>query len=383
MFGLICDNIIAMKVLIVGAGASGLVAAISHKRNHPKDAVLVIEHLSEPLKKLLATGNGRCNLGNSNLDLNKYSHPEFVKDILEEYNYEQFFDSISIKTKLIGELAYPVSETAVSVRNALLKECEKLRIKINCNEKLIDYKVGEPIVVETDKASYEVGRLYLATSLCSGKNLGSDGSIISILKKHNYKLIDPLPGLCPIITKENLKIIDGIRNKSRVYLYQNNQKIFEEDGEVLFRKNGLSGIVIFNASSIIARNENKPTKIILDLLPSYSQEEIENYGDLHGFDGFLQGFLNPKLTHYLLTRFGGVKDVMKAIKNLEFSFAELAGFDFSQVSVGGVDISEVNSSLESRKEKGVYLLGELLDIDGPCGGYNLTFAFGSGLKATR
>lgn len=383
MFGLFCDNIIAMKVLIVGAGASGLTAAISHKRNHPKDAVLVIEHLSEPLKKLLATGNGRCNLGNSKLDLAKYSHPEFVEEVIKEYDYEQFFDSISVKTKLIDELAYPVSETAVSVRNALLKECEKLGIKINCNEELVDYKVDKLINVRTNKNTYEVGRLYLATSLCSGKNLGSDGSIIPILKKHNYKFIDPLPGLCPLITKEDNRIIDGIRNKSTVYLYQNNQKIFEENGEVLFRKNGLSGIVIFNASRLIAQSRNKPTKIVLDLLPSYSLEEIENYCNLHGFDGFLQGFLNPKIIHYLLTRFGGTPELIKIVKNLEFNFLELSGFDFSQVSVGGVDISEVNSSLESKKEKGVYFLGELLDIDGPCGGYNLTFAFASALKATK
>lgn len=372
-----------MKVLIVGAGASGIVASINYKRNHPQDDVLVIEHLDAPLKKLLATGNGRCNLGNSKLDVTRYSNSEFVKDILLGYDYEKFFDSISIKTKLIDELAYPMSESAVSVRNALLNEVKKLGIKINCEEELVDYKVGPKIEAATSKAKYEVDKLFLATALRSSPNLGSDGKILEILRKHNYQIKEPLPGLCPIETKQKPKLLDGVRAKCEVSLYENDEKIHQEKGEVLFKKNGLSGIVIFNTSRLIARSENKANKIVLDLLPDFTLEYIQKYCEKHTFNGFLQGFFNPKISQYLCERFSSPKEIVEATKHLEFDFEKFYDFEFSQVSVGGVKISEVNSNLESKREKGIYLIGELLDVDGPCGGYNLTFAFASALKASK
>lgn len=372
-----------MKVLIVGAGASGLVAAINYKRNHPSDDVLIIEQLDKPLKKLLATGNGKCNLGNANIDVNLYSNSEFVRKIIRDYDYKKLFDSISIETKLVGDLAYPLSETAASVRNALLNEAEKLGISINVNEKLIDYSVKSRIEITTSKSKCVVDRLYLAGSLLSGKNLGSDGSVLSILKKHGYCIKEPLPGLCPIHTKENTKILDGIRVKCLVKLLENNKEIYHENGEVLFKENGLSGIAVFNTSLFIARSNKKASKIVLDLLPNYSDENIKNYCKSHTFDGFLQGFLNPKIAQYLCNRFVNEKDVISNVKNLEFSFKDFYGFEFSQISVGGVDVSEVNDSLMSKREKGVYLIGELIDVDAPCGGYNLTWAFASALISSK
>ena len=371
-----------MQIIVIGAGASGVVAAINYKRNHPQDDVLIIEHLDKPLKKLLATGNGKCNLGNEKLDLNLYSHPEFVKDILKEYDYEQLFDSISIKTKLMNGLAYPMSESAVSVRNAFLKELERLEIDLHLSEKLVDYRVDKKIYVKTDKSEYVADKLFLTGALFSTDKLGSDGSVYNVLKNHGYKVKEPLPGLCPIKTKEDTKILDGVRVKCEAILLENNKEIHREKGEVLFKENGLSGIVIFNLSSLIARSKKRAGKIVLDLLPDYTMSEIQNYCKSHTFDGFLQGFLNPKLIQYLLKRFSKNDDVLKAIKHLEFTFKDFYDFMFSQISVGGILVEEVDSSLESHKEKGVFILGELLDIDGPCGGYNLTWAFASALKAS-
>lgn len=372
-----------MKVLIVGAGASGIASAIGYKRIHPKDDVLIIEHLDSPLKKLLATGNGKCNLGNSDIDTNLYSHPDFVKNILDKYDYKTFFDSILIETKLVGNLAYPLSESAASVRNALLNEVNRLDIDIKTEEKLIDYKVGEKIKVSTNKGEYVVDKLVLASSLLSGKNLGSDGSVLSILEKHGYDIVKPLPALCPIITKENTKILDGIRVKSQVKIIENGKEIYQEKGEVLFKDKGLSGIAIFNGSLFIARSNKKADKISLDLLPDYSLENIQNYCKTHTFDGFLQAFLNPKIIKYLLDRYHDENSVIKACKNLEFTFKDFYGFDFSQLSVGGVKISEINSQLMSKRENNVFIVGELLDVDAICGGYNLTWAFASGLHISK
>lgn len=372
-----------MKIVVIGAGASGVACAINYKRNHPNDDVLIIEQLDKPLKKLLATGNGRCNLGNANLDINKYSHPEFVKKVLEGYSYEQFFDTLSIKTKLIDDLAYPMSESAVSVRNAFLNEIDRLKIKINVSEKFIDYKVDKQIEVRTDKTTYMVDLLFISGALNSYDKLGSDNSVLDVLKKHGYKTKKPMPGLCPIKTKESTKLIDGTRVKCEAKLIDNNKQIYSEKGEVLFKANGLSGIVIFNLSILMARNPKNNYKIVLDLLPDYSVKDVENYCKSHTFGGFLQAFFNPKIIDYLKDRYHSENEIIKAVKNLEFSYTNFYSFEFSQISVGGIDISEVNSDLSSKREKGIYLIGELLDIDGPCGGYNLTWAFASGIRASK
>ncbi len=256
-----------MRVLIIGAGVSGITCAINIKRTYPGDDITVIEHLDKPLKKILATGNGKCNFANANLDINKYSNPKFVESILREYDFKKqmdFYDSVSIRYKLINELAYPMSESAITVRNALLNECKKLGIKINLSEAIIDYEAKKEITVKTDKNIYKVDKLVFATGGCSQKNLGSDGSLFSLLSKHGYSIIPPLAGLCPIITKEKMKVLDGVRVKALVSLYKDGKEIHKESGEVLFKDHGLSGIVIMNISSIIARDTKRKYEIMIE-----------------------------------------------------------------------------------------------------------------------
>ena len=372
-----------MKIVIIGGGASGIVAAINYKRNHSSDDVLVIEQMSAPLKKLLASGNGKCNLGHSNIDYSLYNNPEFAKSIIEGYDYKKFFSSISIETKTVGDLAYPVSESAASVKEALLNTAKNLGISIKTEEKLVDYLVKDQIEVITNKGKYFADKLYFAGGLKSTPKLGSDGSVLDILNKHGYKSKMPEPGLSPLFTKEKTKIVDGIRVKGRVSLFENNKLIHEEDGEILFKEHGLSGIVIFNTMSLISRAPEKAHTISIDLLPDFSEKYLENYRKNHKFSELLLAFLNPKLSTYLQERFKNEDAIFAAIKSLPFTFDKSYGFDFSQVSVGGIDVSEVDENLMSKREKSVYIIGELLDIDGPCGGYNLTWAFASAIKSTK
>ena len=374
---------LTMKILIVGAGASGIVAAINYKRNHKDDEVLVIEQMQVPLKKLLASGNGKCNLGNSNIDFSLYSNPSFAKSVIEGYDYKKFFSSISIETKTFGGLAYPVSESAVSVKDALLNSVKSSGISVKTEEKLIDFSVKNQIEVLTNKQKYVVDKLYLAGGLKSSPKLGSDGSVLDILSKHGYIITTPEAGLCPIYTKEKTKSVDGVRVKSIVSLYKNGKLVHREGGEVLFKERGLSGIVIFNTASIISRDPKVNYKVSLDLLPDFSIDYLENYGKSHKFSDLMLAFLNPKLSKYLTERFQKEDAIFRAIKNLEFTFDGTYGFDFSQVSIGGIDVSEVDENLMSKREKNVYIIGELLDIDGPCGGYNLTWAFASAIKSTK
>ena len=135
--------------------------------------------------------------------------------------------------------------------------------------------------------------------------------------------------------------------------------------------------------SLIARNQEKKYKISIDLLPDFSREYLENYRKNHTFSELLLAFINPKISNYLKDRFNNENDIFNSLKNLEFTFDKSYGFDFSQVSVGGIEISEVDENLQSKREKNVYIIGELLDIDGPCGGYNLTWAFASAIKSTK
>lgn len=372
-----------MKIVIVGAGASGIVAAINYKRKHKDDDVLVIEHLEQPLKKILASGNGKCNLGNSKIDYSLYNNPELAEIIIKGYDYKKFFSSISIETKLNGELAYPVSESAVSVKEALLLSSKNEGVNISYGEKLIDYSVKDKIEIITNKGKYVADKLYLAGGLKSSPKLGSDGSVLDILAKHGYKIKNPQPGLSPLFTKEKTRTIDGVRVKANVTLVSNGKPIHKEDGEVLFKEHGLSGIVIFNTMSLIARNPEKSHKIYLDLLPDFTEEYLKNYRKTHKFSEFLLAFLNPKIANYLKDRFPNEEQLFNSLKHLEFSFGKSYGFDFSQVSVGGVLTNEVDDHLMSKHEKHVFIIGELLDIDGPCGGYNLTWAFASAIKSTN
>ena len=372
-----------MKIIIVGGGASGIVAAINYKRNHKSDDVLVIEQLAAPLKKLLASGNGKCNLGNSNIDFSLYNNPEFAKSVIEGYDYKKFFSSISIETKTVGDLAYPVSESAVSVKEALLNSAKNLGISIKTEEKVIDYSAKNQIELITNKDKYRADKIYFAGGLKSSPKLGSDGSVLDLLSKHGYMIKSPQPGLSPLFAKEKTKSVDGIRVKARVNLYENNKLIHTEDGEVLFKEHGLSGIVIFNIMSLISRAPEKEHTISLDLLPDFTEKYLENYRKTHKFSEFLLAFLNPKISSYLQERFKNEDAIFRSLKDLRFTFDKSYGFDFSQVSIGGVQVSEVDENLMSKHEKNVFIIGELLDIDGPCGGYNLTWAFASAIKSTK
>ncbi len=368
-----------MKILIVGAGASGVVAAISQKMKHPTDDVLIIEQTDKPLKKILATGNGKCNLGNYKLNINNYNHPDFVKKILKKNGYEQqklFLRKCGIETKLIDNLEYPVSESAITVRDQLLRMCRKLGVKINVKEKIVDYESRSyGIDVKTDKAEYRVGKLIFAVGGRSSPKLGSDGSIYPILENHKIKVVQNNPGLCPIYVKQDTKVLDGVRVKAKVSLYKDYRLVHSENGEVLFKSHGLSGIAIFNTASVLARDLDHQYAVELDLLEDYTEEYVNNYVLDNGEIEFGRAFLHPHIMEYF--ELNKIRPIFA--KRLVFDFDKLYDFDFSQVTVGGVEVNQVNENLESIKEKGVYYIGEVLDINGPCGGYNLMWAFGSAL----
>ena len=374
-----------MKIGVVGAGPSGIAFAINHKKLFPNDEVIVFEHLDKPLKKVLATGNGKCNIGNT-IDISDQCKEKIVKQILKTYNFaiqKEFLNSLNIKTKLIGNLSYPISESAVTVRNSLLKACEKFGVKIEVETTILNYKKeGEKILLKTNKGDHKLDRLVFSTGGKSSPKLGSDGSIIPLLEKHGYQLKPFRPVLCPIYTKNKTKEVDGTRFKGKVSIYDGNNIIFEECGEVLFKDRGLSGIVIFNATRYL--KDDKPYQIHLDLLPDISKEELNNFLLENDIKTLLESYLHPNIAKYILHLNPNKKEVVdKYIKDFVFIFDGTYGFDVAHVSSGGVGFSDINDSLESKTEKWIYFIGELLDYDGPCGGYNLMWAFASGLYLSK
>jgi len=372
------DKVICMKCVIIGAGASGVAAAINIKRKYPNEEVIIIEHSDRPLRKILATGNGRCNLGNKELDINKYNHPE----LMSTYSYKEYIkyvESYGFKTKELGELVYPYSESAQTVRNQILKELERLNVSIHLEENFIDYEVvNDGVKVKTNKATYDADKLIIATGGKSTRGLGNDGSIYDILKKHHYDLVPLRPGLVPIKTKENTKLVDGLRVKANVSLLENGKKIFNEDGEVLFKKDGLSGIVIFNTSNHI-KNPSNMYEIVLNLLPQNIEELQGNHQQFLDKSKFLEEYFAPKIAEYLKNKIND-KNFVKDLQNLKFTFKDFYDFENSQITIGGVQIEDMKPNFESKKEPNVYFLGEVLDMHGPCGGYNLTWAFICGQK---
>ena len=373
-----CDMVIG----VIGAGFAGMSFAINRKMVHPKDEIIVFEHLDKAMKKVLSTGNGKCNIGNK-IDISEQANSRIAKSILSEFNFEkqkEFLNSLHIKTKLIGELEYPITESAATVRNLYLKAAEEHGVKLLLGINVQDYQLKDNhIELLTDQGKYKLDRLVIAVGGKSSSKLGSDGSLFPLLQKHGYQFKEFSPALCPIYTKEKTKTLDGTRVKANVTLLSGKEICLEEKGEVLFKEHGLSGIVIFNVSRIISRDQNKPYKINIDLLPDTSREELLAFLKENNAKALLESYLHPNLAKF----FDGLslkgEALVNTLKSFSFTFDKLYDFENAHISVGGIRFEDLNDLLESKKEKGVHFLGELLNYDAPCGGHNIMWAIGSGL----
>jgi hypothetical protein len=363
----IMSNEKSKNIVIVGGGISGVFAAIRIKEKHPSYKVSIFEKNNKLLRKIYATGNGRCNFANQGNLNNKYNHESFVLPIINAFsslNIVEYFERIGIKSKSVNELLYPLSDTAETVALMLNRKVEELKIKVHLEESMIDYSSNALI---TDKGSYHFDNLIIASGGKASPQFGSDGSIFSMLKNHGYSLIVPKPSLCPIKVKENVYLVEGLRAKVYLTLLIDGKLKHKEDGELLFKKDGLSGIAIFNFTHFINREKNmKRINICVDFAPNHGQIMPNQYVE----------FLHPRLANYLAKN---NLDIHKTI----FTFKGLYDFPNAQVSSGGLSIKEVSETLESKKEKNVYFIGEVLDVDAICGGFNIMWALASAEKVSN
>lgn len=387
-------------IAVIGAGASGLAAAINAKRTNSKLNIILLEALPRVGKKILATGNGRCNLTNLNASVSDYND-KFVSDVLNTFPPQKvidFFRSIGLVCTSDSEgRAYPSSNTAASVLDCLRFEAEKFGVEVIC-----DFHADEII----NKKNYflinnsvSAKKIILATGGKSSPAQGSDGSGYTLLKKLGHTVTPLYPALVQLTVGENVKSLKGVRVKANVTLISDKNVIDSSKGEVLFTDYGLSGISVMDISRSV---KNKKCICRLDILPCMNTDEIKAFLDERrkqnpelSAENALSGILPKKAGQYVLKVCGihsdkplkavnefNIKSVAQAIKSLDFTVTGSNGFKNAQITAGGVELSEFDSrTLESKKINNLFCTGELLNIDSICGGYNLQWAWASGLTA--
>lgn len=394
-------------VVIVGCGASGLASAITCKRKNKNLKVVILEKNNKPGKKLLATGNGRCNLTNTNL-LEENYHGSFpAEKIIEKVSCDRllkFFSSLGLLCKKEkGGLVYPFCKQSSAVLDVLMLECNRLNIEIiyECPVHHIK-KTNSAFYVKTDAVTFECKKLIMC---CGGKaspSCGGTGAGLDLVKNLGHQIVSVFPALCPIETvSKSIKNLKGVRASCEVTLYDGENKIKSEIGELQFTENALSGICIFNLSSYIEKAK-KPT-VRISLMPDYTFNEIclrlfkrKAIFANNLIEDFLTGVFNRKISLYLLKECN-IKDLKKKchtltakeierlaylINNWYFECKKTYDFSKAQVMSGGVFGREINPvTMESKIIKNLFICGELIDINGDCGGYNLHFAFASGIIA--
>jgi len=393
------------RVVVIGAGASGIISSIFASKNNE---VIVFERNSNPLKKLLLTGNGKCNYFNENQDISNYnsSNIDLVERIISESNINSvldFFDKIGIIPKIKNGYYYPYSNLSNSIKEALLKEAILNGVKIETNYLVSDIKkVNNKFIINNN---LECDYVILSAGSKAYSKTGSDGIGYEILKSFGHTIIKVLPALTSVIgDKSYFKDWAGIRVEASVSLYENNLFIKKEVGELQLTKNGLSGICIFNLSSKIKRGleENKKEDIVINFLPFVNDIELflnERNNKVKGrtIIELLEGLINYKLVKIILNEskinenkyYNELSNKEKEIlfNNLisfKVNIIDTNSFENAQVCSGGLSLNEINiNTMESKLVSGLFITGELLDIDGICGGYNLTIAWITGILAGK
>jgi predicted Rossmann fold flavoprotein len=390
-----------MRIAIVGGGASGLYAAILIRQDHPTYDVEIFEKEKKLGRKLCATGNGRCNLLNADLKPEKYNLPILLKEILASYPFDYLASVISsfgIPLTNEGDCIYPYSLSANVYVDYLVSLVLSFGVKIHLGVRVTDYEVNEKgLGLRTDDGGkYPLfDKVIFTVGGASTPKLGSDGKTFPLFEEHGYTVVPLRPGLCPlkVVNKKEVQPLAGYRREALVRAYAKEKEVFSEKGEVLYKDDGLSGIVIFNAQSALGRlGEIKGSVVSLDLFPETAEADLltglKAYWNLNP-EHFLEAYYPAPFLQHIAARLGlsstlkiKAKDLSKLahlLKDLRYEIEGSYGFENSQVTLGGIDFRQLGSGFQSSLEKGVYFAGEILNLDGFCGGYNLTWALISAL----
>ena len=394
--------------VVIGAGASGMMAAITAARLGRR--VCILEKLDIAGKKLLATGNGKCNFTNETMNIDCFHGDKaFIDSVLKRFSVSDcldFFHSIGIYPKNKNGYFYPNSEQASSIVNALLYELERLQVKVFYEVNIKEISISDAeIVIHTESGNFISKKLIIATGLLAAPKLGSDGSLFDIIKSFGHRFKPVLPALCGYYCKGlKFKSVSGVRAHGTVSAYIDGAKQAEDTGEIQFTDYGLSGIPVFQISRFLSvgLHEKKNVEIRMNLMPELDKmqilAELKHRYSLNAnmpAETLLNGFMNQKLAGMILDKAGIDRDVYvssistaelekiaQTMQDIRVKVTNYRDFEFAQVCTGGISTEDIIwENLESKCAPNVHFTGEILDVDGICGGYNLHFAWATGFIA--
>lgn len=394
-----------MKVAIIGGGAAGIFSALVASEKHE---VTIFERNNRIGKKLLATGNGRCNLTNVSVERkNFHGDGNFAYKIYKKFDNEtavKYFEDLGIltTTKESGKI-YPRSLTAASVLNVFLEELENRNIEVKTDKYINKIeKIKNRFKIHTKEESYTFDRVIMATGGMSMASSGSDGNGYKLLKDLGHTVLETHPALVQLKLKSNfLKHLSGTKVEGVCYLLKDGKVIKERSGDILFTDYGISGPPILDLSRyVLDGNYRLRFSIVNDLMTEEDKNDFMEYfyrtissKDMT-LERFLIGILNKKFIHYVLKTLDldrNMKimdldqsksyELLKILTESEFEIIGNNGYKNSQVTVGGISTKEINENMESKIVNGLYIVGEILNIDGDCGGYNLQWAWSSAYVA--
>mgnify|MGYP000910710283 FL=1 len=397
-----------MKVIIIGGGPAGMLAAIKSKKE--KNQVTIIEKNKILGKKMLITGKGRCNI-TSGVDMSEFiknvpSNGKFLYSSFKNFTNKDILELLNIPVKLErGNRYFPVSDKAKDVVDALEKELSGVEILTNTSVTEIITKNNEAIGVKTNKGDFFADKIILATGGKSYPLTGSTGDGYEMAKKLGHTITKIKPALVPLVAKKESKIqcqqMQGLSLRNvGLKLFNNNKLIYEDFGEMLFTHYGVTGPIILSASSHLVRQELNNPRIEIDLKPALTDEKLDerilrdfetekNKEFRNALDQLLPQKMIPVILEILQInkKVNEVKKVerQKLVRTLKHFSIEIEGFrDISEaiITSGGINVKEINpKTMESKLIKNLYFAGEIIDVDAYTGGFNLQIAYSTGYTA--
>lgn len=400
------------RVIIIGGGASGMTAAVFAARQGAR--VTVLEHTDRVGKKILSTGNGKCNLSNRRQEADCYRSgvPGFPMAVLSQFGLSQtiaFFEDLGIVIKDRDGYLYPNSGQAASVLDVLREELTHRKVEIitecGVNKILPEDGGRREFAVLTSKGKFYADSVILSTGSMAAPSTGSDGSGYGLAKQLKLTVIKPLPALVQLRCRESFyKQIAGIRADAAVTLYGDGRILASDRGEVQLTDYGISGIPVFQVSRFAARALDSGEKVTAELnfCPELSGQELKQLFEARcirsrhqQLEQFFTGWFNRKLGQLFLklAKTDGKRQVktltetekerlLSLIAAFRTEVSAVNPFANAQIACGGVDVSQIDEkTMEVKQMKGLFLTGELLDVDGICGGYNLQWAWSTGAIA--
>ena len=399
------------QVIVVGGGASGMVAAITAAREGAE--VTIIEHKSQLGKKILSTGNGKCNLTNTVMttDCFRGENLSIVEQVLQQFGYREtldFFEAVGLLVRNRRGYIYPLSEQASAVVDVLVMELEKCGVQILLEEHVTGItKEATLFCVTTEKGTRYADAVILATGGKAASVLGSDGSGYTLAKQLGHKISSVVPALVQLRGKGTyFKQIAGVRVNAKVSVFVDGVCLSHDSGELQLTNYGISGIPVFQISRFAAKAllDKKTVSVEIDFFPEMEEDAFrefirvreKKYPERTAADFFV-GIFHRKLAEFFLKqsyipvhikaseiREDKWEKLVMLCKHFQVEIEDTNSFEQAQICAGGVLTDEIcPTTMESKLVKGFYITGEVMDIDGICGGYNLQWAWATGYLAGK